>query len=116
MTQTVGGEGCAPGSGQGLQQLGLLLPSAAFGAPPPNDQQSAAQEIAVPDSVTGTTTDSTLEPDEPGGCAPLRGSVSYQFRAPSRGRMVVRLAASGDLDATVEVFRRTRSQLDFQGC
>jgi hypothetical protein len=96
--------------------LALVLPAAAFAAPPPNDQRSAAQGIAVPASVGGTTTDSTLEPDEPVGCAPLRGSVYYQLRAPSRDRIVVRLAASGDLDATVEVFRRTRSQLEAVGC
>ena len=61
--------------------LAYLMPTAAFAAPPPNDQRSSAQAIGLPASVAGTTTDSTLEPDEPPGCAPLRGSVYYELQA-----------------------------------
>ena len=94
----------------------MLMPAAAFAAPPANDQRSSAQAIGLPASVGGTTTDSTLEPDEPPGCAPLRGSVFYELQAPSRDRIVVRLNAAGALDAAVDVFRRTRSQLEPLGC
>ena len=96
--------------------LAYLMPGAAFAAPPPNDQRSSAQAIVLPASVAGTTTDSTLEPDEPPGCAPLRGSVYYELQAPRRDRIVVRLNAAGALDGTVDVFRRTRSQLEPLGC
>ena len=40
----------------------------------------------------------------------------YEFRAPSAERIVVRLRAAGDLDAVVDVFQRTRSQLQQVGC
>ena len=96
--------------------LASLVPTAASAAPPPNDERAGAQPIALPASVSGTTTDSTLEPDEPPGCAPLRGSVFYELQAPRRDRIVVRLNAAGALDATVDVFRRTRSQLEPMGC
>jgi hypothetical protein len=42
--------------------------------------------------------------------------VFYEFRASSSDRIVVRLRASGDLDATVDVFLRTRSQLTPVDC
>jgi hypothetical protein len=62
--------------------------------------------------VSGTTAESTLEADEPIGCAPLGSSVFYELRAPSEDRIVVRFDAAGDLDATLEVYRRVRSQLE----
>jgi hypothetical protein len=67
-------------------------------------------------SVTGTTRDSTLDTDEPGSCQALKGSVYYELEAAADARMAVRLAAKGDLDATVDVFRRTRSQLTSVDC
>ena len=99
-----------------LAALALALPPSAAADPPPNDQRAAAQAITLPSTVTGTTAESTLEPDEPFGCAQLRGSVFYEVRAPSRDRIVMRLAASGDLDASLDIFRRTRSQLEPIGC
>lgn len=99
-----------------IAALVLTLPASAGAAPPANDQRAAAQVISLPAAVTGTTTDSSLEADEPTGCQPLRGSVFYELRAPSRERIAVRLDASGDLDATLDVFRRTRSQLEPGGC
>ena len=94
----------------------LAAPSLAAAAPPPNDQRTAPQILTLPASVTGTTAKSTLEADEPPGCAPLSGSVFYEVRAPSDDRIVVRLAAAGDLDATLEVFRRVRSVLEPVSC
>ena len=87
------------------------LPAPALAAPPANDQRAAAQPLALPAGVSGTTRDSTLEPDEPGSCAELRGSVWYAIQPAAGRRLVARLAASGDLDAVVDVFQRTRSQL-----
>jgi hypothetical protein len=94
----------------------LMLPATASAAPPANDARTAPRELTTPASITGTTVDSTLESDEPGGCQPLKGSVYYELTAAEAKTITVRLAAQGDLDATVEVFRRTRSQLAFVDC
>lgn len=94
----------------------LALPAAASAAPPANDLRTAPRELTPPASVTGTTQDSTLDTDEPVGCQALKGSVYYEVTAASAETLVVRFAAQGDLDATVEVFRRTRSQLSPLAC
>jgi hypothetical protein len=94
--------------------LGFAAPAGA--APPVNDARSAPLAINAPAVVSGTTAESTLEPDEPPGCQPLRGSVFYELQVAARDRLVARLDASGDLDATVEVFTRTRSQLAPVAC
>jgi hypothetical protein len=94
----------------------LLLPAAAHAAPPANDARTAAAAVTLPASVTGTTAQATLDADEPGGCAALGASVWYSLTAADTTRIVVRLAASGDLDATVDVFQRTRSQLSPVTC
>jgi hypothetical protein len=102
--------------GVAVLALALAVPSVAAAAPPPNDQRTAPQILTLPASVTGTTAESTLEADEPPGCAPLGGSVFYEVRAPSDDRIVVRLDAAGDLDATLEVLRRVRSVLEPINC
>ena len=99
-----------------LSLLALAVAAPAFAAPPPNDARSAAITITPPATVSGSTIDSTLEADEPPACQPLRGSLFYEFRATSTDRLAVRLRASGDLDATVDVFLRTCSQLTPVAC
>ena len=94
-----------------LLLVSAALPAPALAAPPVNDQRAAAQPLALPAGVSGTTRDSTLELDEPSSCEALRGSVWYSIRPAAGRRIVARLAASGDLDAVVDVFQRTRSQL-----
>ena len=94
----------------------LLLPAAAHAAPPANDARTAAAAVTLPASVAGTTREATLEADEPSSCAPLGASVWYSLTAADTTRIVVRLAAAGDLDATVDVFQRTRSQLTGVTC
>jgi hypothetical protein len=96
--------------------LALAAAPSAHAAPPANDNRAQAIAVTPPATVSGSTADSTLEADEPPACQPLRGSVFYSFRASSAQRMVVRLRASGDLDATVDVFLRTRSQLTPVAC
>src|SRR4051812_16309004 len=96
--------------------LVCLLAPPAFAAPPSNDARAQASAITPPATVSGTTAESTVEADEPPACQPLRGSVFYEFRAPSAERMAIRLRAAGDLDATVDVFLRTRSQLTPVAC
>ena len=62
--------------------------------------------------MRGTTAEATLEEDEPGSsCGPIKNSVWFSFTAPSSRELLVALDAAGDLDATVEVFSRQRSQL-----
>lgn len=104
----------------GITLLALMaavaVPAAAAAAPPPNDNRADARAISTPVKVAGTTKDATLEPGERGGCQPLAGSVHYELTATSTDRIVVRLRADGDLDATVEVLRRTRSQLSAVDC
>lgn len=93
------------------------LPAAA--APPANDSRTAAHDVGpLPATVAGTTVESTLEADDPPAtCSSgLKGSVWYQF-VPSRSRSVLfALDAAGDMDATVEVFTRVRSQASFADC
>jgi hypothetical protein len=96
--------------------VAAALPAQAQAAPPPNDQRAAAQPLTLPAAPRGTTNESTLEQDEPSSCAQLRGSVWYSITAPARRDVVVRLAAAGDLDAVVDVFQRTRSQLSAVDC
>ena len=94
-----------------LMVMAFGVPAQALADPPPNDARGAAESISPPATVTGTTSESTVEADEPSACEALRGSLLYEFRAPTSDRMIVRLRATGDLDATVDVFLRTRSQL-----
>ena len=94
----------------------LIAAPAARAAPPPNDARTAAQPLTLPANVQGTTIAATREEDEPPGCAPAAGSVWYGFRVGSAQQVLVALDAGGDMDATVEVFARSRSQLELQGC
>jgi hypothetical protein len=96
--------------------IAAALPGQAQAAPPPNDQRATPTALTLPAAPRGTTSESTLEEDEPGSCAQLRGSVWYAVQAPARRDVVVRLAAAGDLDAVVDVFQRVRSQLSPVGC
>ncbi len=101
--------------------LALAVPfaaaSPAAAAVPANDARAAAQPVgALPVTVHGTTAEATLDSDEPFGCAPLKNSIWYAF-TPSKDRSVLlALDAAGDLDASVAVFTRERSQLTQAGC
>ena len=99
-----------------LMVMAFGVPAPALADPPLNDARAAAESISPPATVTGTTSESTVEADEPSACEALRGSLFYEFRAPTSDRMIVRLRATGDLDATVDVFLRTRSQLGQVAC
>ena len=94
----------------------LIAAPAARAAPPPNDARAAAQPLELPANVQGTTSAATREEDEPPGCAPTAGSVWYGFSVDDAQQVLVALDAGGDMDATVEVFARSRSQLQSLGC
>ncbi len=95
-----------------------LLPSAAAAAPPSNDARAAAQDVAsLPALVRGTTVEATLEEDEPfPSCAEIKGSVWYAFTATRAREVLLALDAAGDMDASVELFERSRSQLTSLTC
>jgi hypothetical protein len=96
-----------------------LLPSApASAAPPPNDTRAAAQALKrLPASVRGTTVEATLEAAELGSsCTPTKNSVWFTFTAPSNRSVLIALDAAGDLDATIDVYERQRSQVTPVAC
>jgi hypothetical protein len=100
-----------------LLTIGALAPAAASAAPPPNDSRTSPQPIQLGSSVNGTTVDSTREDSDPAsGCSQDGGSVWYRVTTPRAGRVIVQLAANGDLDAVVDVFRVRRSQLIETAC
>ena len=69
-----------------------------------------------PRAVTGTTFEATVDESEPFGCESIRGSVWYSIPPGDERRIAVRVRAGGDLDALVEVFAATRSQLSSVAC
>ena len=109
-----------------MKRVGVLVAAATVGAfgvpatsqaaPPPNDARTSPQALSPPAAVSGTTREATLEPDEPRSCDVLSGSVWYEVRPAGAAPVVVRLAAGGDLDGVVDVFRRTRSRLTPVDC
>jgi hypothetical protein len=93
--------------------LVALGPAAALAAPPPNDARSAATAVAaLPSTQNGTTAEATTEQAEPRSpCFCNAGSVWYRYVAATDGRLILRLTAAGDLDATLDAFLQQRSQL-----
>jgi hypothetical protein len=90
----------------------------ALADPPTNDDRVDARPVSVPSKVEGTTRDATVQGNDPGSsCGSGReGSVWYSFDPSESQRVSIDLAARGDLEATVEVFRRDRSQLASVDC
>ena len=92
----------------------------ASAAPPPNDARSAPAAVgALPATISGTTVESTVDADEPpSACGPVspKGSVWYALSGAGARDLLVALDAGGDMDATVEVFSRQRSQVTSVGC
>ena len=93
---------------------GVMAPMAQAQAPK-NDLRSSPQVLSLPSSVDGTTVGATVGGDDPSSCA-SGPSVWYAVDAPAGRELVVRLQADGDLDATLDVFRLSRSQLIPQDC
>jgi hypothetical protein len=101
----------------GAAALGVFA-TAAVAAPPANDARTAPQRLAsLPAFVDGTTVAATLEQDEPGSpCGPIKSSVWFSFTVAKSRDLLVALDAAGDMDATVELFQRERSQLTSLTC
>ena len=97
--------------------LMTVVTPAALAAPPPNDARAAAQTLRLPASVGGTTVAATLEAQElTSTCDTTKNSVWYAFTSDTDRSIVVALDAEGDLDATIDVFERQRSQVTPAGC
>jgi hypothetical protein len=79
--------------------------------PPPNDDRAAARPIPrLPVRLAGTTVGASAEENDP-RCGESAGTVWYRLDRDTAGPVVVNLRANGDLDATVAVYRRVRSQI-----
>jgi hypothetical protein len=94
----------------------LALAPAASAAPPANDTRANAQPLAVGSTVTGTTVDATADKTDPYPCTSVQETVWYEIDTPDAARLLVRLDAAGDLDASVGVYRRDRSRLAQVAC
>ena len=95
----------------GLLVVGALTvpATAAWAAPPPNDDRGDAVLLQVPATVQGTLAEATQETtNDFSGCAETDGSVWYHFTAPERGAVVAQLDAAGQMDATVDLFLQVR--------
>src|SRR6185503_19681119 len=89
----------------------------ALAAPPTNDDRANARPVSVPATVNGTTRESTLENNDPGSnCNSVEGTVWYSLDPTTSGRVAMELTARGDLEATIDVYRRDRSQLNLVDC
>jgi hypothetical protein len=96
----------------------LWFAPTALAAPPPNDARAAAQVLQLPASVRGTTVEATTEgaSEVPASCGPTKNSVWYAFTANTGRSIVIALDAEGDLDATIDVIERQRSQIQSIDC
>ena len=100
----------------------LIAPATAAAAhsaapPPPNDKRASATQVGLPASLFGTTVGATDEASDPSSnCGRAHDTVWYRISGTEPGRVVVRIAALGDLDAVVSVYRPVRSRLSQVGC
>ena len=87
---------------------------------PSNDNQADAQTIHnLPAAIAGTTVGATTEggpADAESRCGSTTASVWYTLRSATAQRVAVNLAASGALEATVDVYHLVRSQLNSVAC
>ena len=86
--------------------------AARFAGAPGNDNRATATPVGLPSSVSGTTVGATDDPTDPSSdCGRAHDTVWYRISGTSPGRVVVRIAALGNLDAIVAVYRAVRSRL-----
>ncbi|HEY6015878.1 MAG TPA: hypothetical protein VIU16_03745, partial [Gaiellaceae bacterium] len=91
--------------------------SAQLFLPPANDSSREATKVAkLPATVKGTTIGATTDDNDPEGCGLAGGTVWYSLKAGAAKRIVVRLHAAGDLDASLVVQSRIRSDTEDLGC
>jgi hypothetical protein len=82
--------------------------------PPENDERGEAAPLSrLPATVRGTTLGATA--DSYRGCGIGTGGVWYRLKGPATGQVVVQLA-TGERDAVVVAFRRSRSEIAPVAC
>jgi hypothetical protein len=87
--------------------------------PPPNDNRTAAIAVgSLPATLPGTVAGATVEAGEPSSeCDVGTGpAVWYTVMASAHERIAIDLAAAGQLEAAVDVYRAVRSQLVSVAC
>src|SRR3954469_16219374 len=85
--------------------------------PPTNDSLRNAEPLkGLPATVKSTTLGATTDTNDPKDCALAGGTVWYSVAPAKAARFLVRLKAQGDLDATVVIRERVRSQTDDVAC
>lgn len=95
----------------------LGLAPTALAQAPANDERANAQRLGSPPvTVSGTTAGATREIVDPAACAQTTASVWYRLDGTREGRLIARFDAEGDLDATVVVVRRVRSEFSVVTC
>lgn len=83
--------------------------------PPANDNRAGAQTLRLPGTVRGSTLGATGDESDP-GCGLAGGTVWYRMSSRRDGRVLLRLAAQGELDAAVVVLERVRSRTEGVAC
>lgn len=100
-----------------LLLLALAAPASAAAAPDNDDRAQAQRVPGLPARLLGDLRDATREREEPGEqCGSVAASVWYRLDPGQTRRLVLRLAAQGDLDASLDVFERVRSDLTAITC
>jgi hypothetical protein len=103
----------------------FVLPAAAAArsaagaaTPPGNDNRASATQVgSLPATVSGTTVGATDDLTDPrSDCGRAHDTVWYRLTGTGPGRIVVRVAAAGELDAVVSVYRAVRSRVTPAGC
>jgi hypothetical protein len=85
--------------------------------PPANDARRGAKPLRkLPASVKGSTLGATSDASDPKTCGLVGGTVWYAISPGAASRLLFRLHANGDLDASLVVLRRIRSQVEGVGC
>ncbi len=91
--------------------------SARLFLPPSNDTRSQATRVATPPAtIRGTTLGATWDENDPDACGLSGGTVWYRLSTGGAERLILTLKAQGDLDASMAVLRRVRSETDVVGC
>jgi hypothetical protein len=83
--------------------------------PPKNDRRRGAAPLARA-GVQGSTLGATTDEGDPKGCGLAGGTVWYSLPTRGASRLVVRLQVAGELDATLAVVARVRSESHPAGC
>jgi hypothetical protein len=103
------------GKRPGTADAGFELRAELF-LPPANDSRRGARVASLPGSIRGTTLGATADELDPEACDLAGATVWYRLRSPAGRRVVLTVAAAGNLDASFGVVEQRRSQTRTIGC